>query len=139
MTYPLHHNFGIAPAFFRSCYEGIAKFVDVPVGENAFERIPYRKGAYRFCLIKINQVQYPFEHRRYGYFSYDRGKWCSSDPVCYASTGQGTMSLNYAACFACTLLPETSCEFRNVLLDRCSVCGQPEDEMLGLMNWRRED
>lgn len=69
----------------------------------------------------------------------ERGKWCSADPVCYTSSGQGVMSLNYAACFACTLLPETSCEFHNALLDRCSVCGQPEDELLGLMNWRKEE
>ncbi len=67
----------------------------------------------------------------------ERGKWCSSDPVCYNSKEQGFMSLNYAACFACTLLPETSCEFRNALLDRCAVCGQPGDEELGLMNWRK--
>ena len=67
----------------------------------------------------------------------ERGKWCSSDPVCYASKEQGFMSLNYAACFACTLLPETSCEFRNVLLDRCSVCGMPGNEELGLLNWRK--
>lgn len=67
----------------------------------------------------------------------ERGKWCSSDPVCYTSKEQGFMSLNYAACFACTLLPETSCEFKNVLLDRCSVCGMPGNEELGLLNWRK--
>lgn len=66
----------------------------------------------------------------------ERAKWCSSDPVCYCSKEQGFMSLNYAACFACTLLPETSCEFRNALLDRCSVVGKPDNEDLGLMNWR---
>ncbi len=66
----------------------------------------------------------------------ERAKWCSSDPVCFSSKEQGFMSLNYAACFACTLLPETSCEFRNALLDRCSVVGRPDDEALGLMNWR---
>ena len=66
----------------------------------------------------------------------ERGRWCSSDPVCYCSMEQGFMSLNYAACFACTLLPETSCEFRNALLDRCSVVGKPGEEELGLMNWR---
>ena len=66
----------------------------------------------------------------------ERGRWCSSDPVCYCSKEQGFMSLNYAACFACMLLPETSCEFRNALLDRCSVVGKSEDEDLGLMNWR---
>lgn len=67
----------------------------------------------------------------------ERGKWCSSDPVCYLSKEQGFMSLNYAACFACTLLPETSCEFYNALLDRCSVCGSPEDERIGVMNWKK--
>lgn len=66
----------------------------------------------------------------------ERSRWCSSDPLCYCSKEQGSMSLNYAACFACTLLPETSCEFRNVLLDRCAVVGRPDDEMLGVMNWR---
>lgn len=66
----------------------------------------------------------------------ERAKWCSSDPVCYCSKEQGFMSLNYSACFACTLLPETSCEFRNALLDRCSVVGKPDDEDLGFMNWR---
>ena len=67
----------------------------------------------------------------------ERGKWCSSDPVCYSSEEQGFMSLNYAACYACTLLPETTCEFYNVLLDRCSVCGMPGKEKLGFMNWRK--
>lgn len=67
----------------------------------------------------------------------ERGKWCSSDPVCYTSMDQGNLSLNYAACFACTLLPETSCEFFNVLLDRCAVCGSPENAELGLMNWSK--
>jgi hypothetical protein len=36
--------------------------------------------------------------------------WCSSDPLCGESSGQGTDSLNLAACHACALLPETSCE-----------------------------
>jgi len=66
----------------------------------------------------------------------ERGKWCSLDPICYTSKEQGFMSLNYAACFACSLLPETSCEFNNILLDRCSVCGMPGNEELGLFNWR---
>lgn len=67
----------------------------------------------------------------------ERGKWCSSDPVCYTSQDQGNLALNYAACFACTLLPETSCEFFNILLDRCAVCGSPENIDLGLMNWSK--
>ena len=67
----------------------------------------------------------------------NRGNWCSSDPVCYTSKDQGTLSLNYAACFACTLLPETSCEFANILLDRCAVCGSPENADLGVMNRKK--
>lgn len=47
--------------------------------------------------------------------------WCSSDPLCSESDGQGTDSLNLAACHACVLLPETSCEEGNRLLDRVGV------------------
>lgn len=57
--------------------------------------------------------------------------WCSSDPICIESKAQGFDSLNYAACHACTLLPETSCEMRNCLLDRASVTGTPEDRCFG--------
>lgn len=59
--------------------------------------------------------------------------WCSADPLCCNSTQQGFHSLNYAACHDCVLLPETSCEFRNVLLDRISIVGKPENPDLGLM------
>lgn len=48
---------------------------------------------------------------------------CSNDPVCTLSHGQGRESLNLAACHACTLLPETCCEFRNSFLDRCTIVG----------------
>ena len=59
--------------------------------------------------------------------------WCSADPLCCTSTQQGFHSLNYAACHDCVLLPETSCEFRNVLLDRISIVGKPEKPDIGLM------
>lgn len=49
--------------------------------------------------------------------------WCSSDPICIESHAQGYDSLNYAACHACSLLPETSCEMRNCLLDRAAIVG----------------
>lgn len=49
--------------------------------------------------------------------------WCSSDPVCMQSHGQGPDALNLAACHNCSLLPETSCEERNMLLDRRMVTG----------------
>src|SRR5699024_5560039 len=43
---------------------------------------------------------------------------CSNDPVCSLSDGQGRDSLNLAACYACALIPETSCEEYNIFLDR---------------------
>ena len=48
-------------------------------------------------------------------------RWCAADPVCRGSPGQGPESLNLAACHACMLLPETSCELQNRFLDRCSM------------------
>ncbi|MGY1640837.1 DrmB family protein [Geodermatophilus sp. SYSU D00703] len=56
-----------------------------------------------------------------------RLRWCSSDPVCIESTGTGTDGLNLAACHACVLVPETSCEEQNVLLDRGLLFGTPEN------------
>jgi len=58
--------------------------------------------------------------------------WCSSDPVCFKSKGQGFNSLNYAACHACTLISETSCIMRNTLLDRCSIVGEIDNRNTGL-------
>ena len=39
---------------------------------------------------------------------------CSSDPVCW----EHEEGLNYAACFSCAMIAETSCEYRNLGLDR---------------------
>ena len=65
--------------------------------------------------------------------------WCSSDPLCIESKSQGYNSLNYAACHACTLLPETSCEARNCLLDRVAVVGKDSDRTLGYFGDILED
>ncbi|MDN4865723.1 DUF1998 domain-containing protein [Priestia megaterium] len=48
-------------------------------------------------------------------------EWCSSDPVCTEigkKQGQGVNNLNSAACYNCSHIPETSCEFWNLYLDR---------------------
>jgi hypothetical protein len=45
-------------------------------------------------------------------------QWCSFDPVCGESPGQGPGGLSLAACHACCLVPETSCDLGNRLLDR---------------------
>ncbi len=50
--------------------------------------------------------------------SVDQGAWCSSDPVCLETAGQGLGGFNHAACHACTLVSETSCTAANTLLDR---------------------
>jgi hypothetical protein len=57
--------------------------------------------------------------------------WCSSDPVCIESSGQGSDSSNLAACHGCCLLPETSCEEGNRLLDRAMLVGKPDNHALG--------
>ena len=56
---------------------------------------------------------------------------CSSDPLCIESKGQGLYSLNLSACHACSLLPETSCELGNVVLDRGLVIGTSDKPRLG--------
>jgi len=48
----------------------------------------------------------------------DQGRWCSSDPVCSETAGQGLGGFNHAACHACSLVSETSCVAANTLLDR---------------------
>lgn len=59
---------------------------------------------------------------------------CSNDPVCSLSSGQGRESLNIAACYSCSLIPETSCEEFNVFLDRGVVVGTFENHQLGFFH-----
>jgi hypothetical protein len=60
-----------------------------------------------------------------------RSEWCSSDPLCVESEASGTGGTNLAACHACVMLPETSCEHNNILLDRALLVGTPDDPRLG--------
>jgi len=53
-------------------------------------------------------------------------RWCASDPGCSevgTSRGLGPENRNLAACHACALLPETSCEGFNRYLDRSLLVG----------------
>jgi hypothetical protein len=43
----------------------------------------------------------------------------------------GTDGTNLAACHACVMLPETSCEHNNILLDRALLVGAQQDVDLG--------
>jgi hypothetical protein len=64
-----------------------------------------------------------------------RASWCSADPVCSENLGgQGSRLVNLAACHACVLLPETSCETVNHGLDRATVVGTPYDRQCGFMS-----
>jgi len=56
----------------------------------------------------------------------ERSIWCSTDPICMESFGQGMKGLNMAACHACSLVSETSCVYGNVLLDRMMLIGSSE-------------
>jgi len=61
----------------------------------------------------------------------EKARWCSTDPVCIESSGQGPDNCNLAACHSCALLPETSCEEQNRLLDRGIVIGTLQRPDLG--------
>jgi hypothetical protein len=51
--------------------------------------------------------------------------WCSSDPLCIEGKHARSEALNLACCHACMLVPETSCEEFNRLLDRALLVGLP--------------
>lgn len=59
-----------------------------------------------------------------------RADWCSLDPVCRETSAQGPDGLSLAACHACGLVAETSCEHNNALLDRALLV-DPELGFLG--------
>jgi hypothetical protein len=59
-----------------------------------------------------------------------RVEWCSSDPLCMETEVSAT-GTNLAACHACVMLPETSCEHNNILLDRALLVGTPDDPSVG--------
>ena len=63
-----------------------------------------------------------------------RARWCSSDPVCIESLGQGSDNSNLAACHGCALLPETSCESGNRFLDRALIVGTSGNPDIGFFS-----
>jgi len=54
--------------------------------------------------------------------------------VCMESPGDGASTFNLAACHGCALLPETSCEEGNRLLDRGLIVGSIDDPSLGFFD-----
>lgn len=68
------------------------------------------------------------------YNSIENARWCSSDPICIDTKGQGPNSCNLAACHNCALLPETCCEESNMLLDRAMLIGELDTPYIGYFN-----
>lgn len=65
----------------------------------------------------------------------NNAEWCSSDPVCTElgkTQGQGINGLNGSACYNCSHIPETSCEFWNLYLDRSLMI----DEKIGYFKYK---
>ena len=57
--------------------------------------------------------------------------WCSSDPLCIQGVHSTSEPANGAACHACLLASETSCEEFNAFLDRALLVGSPTEPALG--------
>lgn len=68
------------------------------------------------------------------YNAIENARWCSSDPICIDTKGQGPNSCNLAACHNCALLPETCCEESNMLLDRATLIGTLDNPSIGYFN-----
>ena len=60
--------------------------------------------------------------------------YCSNDPICSSTGSAETNSDNIVSCHACNMLPETSCEHSNYLLDRSSLVGNLENTEQGYFN-----
>ncbi len=58
-------------------------------------------------------------------------EWCSSDPLCMHGMNSMPEQMSKAACHACSLVPETSCEEFNRFLDRAMLIGTPENPNAG--------
>lgn len=58
-------------------------------------------------------------------------RWCSSDPLCIEGIHSLSDPANGAACHACLLASETSCEEFNGFLDRALLVGTPREPGLG--------
>ena len=64
----------------------------------------------------------------------EKARWCSSDPICIESNGQGFLGTNLASCYSCSMLPETSCQYINRFLDRGLLIGTIENPDSGFFN-----
>jgi hypothetical protein len=61
-------------------------------------------------------------------------RWCSNDPLCIKDITTLSDPTNLAACHACIMISETSCEEFNCLLDRAMLVGLPDDPAVGFFS-----
>jgi len=61
-------------------------------------------------------------------------EWCSSDPLCIQGSNSVPERLSKAACHACVLAPETSCEEFNRFLDRAMLIGLQDKSESGFFS-----
>ncbi len=61
----------------------------------------------------------------------EEANFCSNDPICHETDQQGLEGFNVSACHSCLLLPETSCEHNNLLLDRRTIIGTFDNPEVG--------
>ncbi|MBF0232534.1 MAG: DUF1998 domain-containing protein [Desulfamplus sp.] len=66
---------------------------------------------------------------------FKHAQWCSLDPVCTEHEGQGPGWLNRAACHACSLIPEPSCQYNNIFLDRVFIKGSKRFDIPNFLNF----
>lgn len=64
----------------------------------------------------------------------ENAQWCSSDPLCSEHDPHLTGRLNGAACHACALVSETSCEYGNRMLDRALIRDLTSIDATGFFN-----
>jgi len=101
---------------------GILNYVAVPDTEGSLGGLTQQAEPRRFLRLLTGAVE--------------AAAWCSMDPVCGEQEGHGPGLLNRAACHACTLVPEPSCTYGNVLLDRTFVAGDAEGSCPALFGGR---
>jgi hypothetical protein len=83
----------------------------------------------------IAEIAEPMRFLRLASAAVARAQWCSLDPVCSEHEGQGLHLLNRAACHACALVPEPSCNYQNMLLDRVFIKGDPASGMPSFLDY----
>ena len=104
---------------------GVLVYVATPDAEGSLGGLIQQAEPRRFLRLLVTAVE--------------SAAWCSMDPVCGEREGHGPGLLNRAACHACALVPEPSCAYGNVLLDRTFVAGDAEGICPALFAGRAPD